>query len=142
MHYFEEFGLLLSETAHTWRNRLDARLKPLGLSQSGWLVLIHLDRHGDGLSQRELAEHIGVEGPSLVGVLDRLEAGGHIERRVMAHDRRAKGVYRTAQGMATTIEIRQIATQLRRELLNGFDPSRLAECMTLLQQLKQRANDL
>jgi len=38
----EKIGLLLNNTARTWRTKLDQRLKPLGLSQGKWTTLAHL----------------------------------------------------------------------------------------------------
>ncbi len=142
MATLEQFGILLAETARCWRNRLDQRLKPLGLSQSGWLVLVHLAHSGDGRSQKELAELIGVESPTLVGVLDRLEGNGWIERRVSPTDRRAKGVYRTVKGTEATAEIRRIAAGLRGELLAGLPQEQLLAAMALLEQIKLRAAQL
>ncbi|MEJ2380719.1 MAG: MarR family transcriptional regulator, partial [Gammaproteobacteria bacterium] len=36
------FGMILAETALIWRTMLDQRLKPFGLSQAKWRVLLHL----------------------------------------------------------------------------------------------------
>ena len=38
----ETFGLLLHGTARAWRQKLDQRLKPMGLSQAKWRTLMHL----------------------------------------------------------------------------------------------------
>lgn len=51
-HYF---GTLLAQTSRAWRAELDRRLSHLGLSQARWLVLLHLARHRDSPTQRELA---------------------------------------------------------------------------------------
>ena len=83
----ETFAMLLGEVSRDWRRRLDERLKPLGLSQAKWRALLHLS-FGDGISQRELSERIGIEGPTLVGLLDRLAKDGYIERRESRDDRR------------------------------------------------------
>ena len=96
----ETFGLLLGETARAWRTRLDQRLRPLGLSQAKWLVLLHLNLAKADLTQRELSARLGIEGPSLVRLLDRMEADGWVERRVSPSDRRAKTVHPTAKAAA------------------------------------------
>src|SRR5438876_168032 len=38
----ETFGQLLHGTARAWRQKLDERLKPMGLSQAKWRTLMHL----------------------------------------------------------------------------------------------------
>ena len=40
----ESFGLLMHLTAHDWRNALDRRLRPLGLSRATWMLLAIVSR--------------------------------------------------------------------------------------------------
>ena len=92
----DRFGERLGEVARLWRVQMNRRLQSHGLSVAQWLVLRALARKGDGTVQRDLAEAIGVEGSTLVGLLDRLAKAGLIERREAAHDRRYKSVYLSA----------------------------------------------
>jgi len=62
----ETFGPLLGGTARAWRMKLDQRLKPMGLSQAKWRTLLHLSRAPEPLTQSQIAEHIGIEEPTLV----------------------------------------------------------------------------
>ena len=79
---YKEFGELFLAIARMWRLRLDARLRedarlaPFNLSLAKWRVLLRLQRSAEGLSQRQLAELVGVEGATMVGLIDRLEADG------------------------------------------------------------------
>ena len=50
----EIVGMTLGRTARMWRNKLDERLSPLGLTQARWLVLMHLSRMGGERSLRPL----------------------------------------------------------------------------------------
>jgi len=134
----ENLGIMLAETARAWRNLLDKRLRPLGLSQARWMVLLFLARHGDGLTQKRLSECIGVEGPSLVGTLDRMETDGWVERRISESDRRAKTVHRTDKAMELTREIKQVAATLRGELLKDIPAKEVEQTMNLLTRIKQR----
>jgi MarR family transcriptional regulator for hemolysin len=138
----ENFGLLLAETARTWRHRLDQRLKPMGLSQARWVVILVLNRYGDGITQTELAGHAGIEGPTLVGLLDRMAEDGWIKRQVSATDRRAKTVHLTAKAQDVSVQIKQVARKLRQELLTGVPKDELAHVMQVLERVKQRAEKL
>jgi MarR family transcriptional regulator for hemolysin len=135
----EQLGLVIAETARCWRNKLDERLRPLGLSQSRWLVLVHLSKRGDGVVQKALAEWLGIEGPTLVRTLDRMTEDGWIERRESATDRRAKTVHLTKQSRAIIRKIEKVAAQLRSELLAGIKPADLETCLRVLQQIKHSA---
>ena len=57
----EIFGQLVHGTARAWRQKLDERLKPVGLSQAKWRTLMHLSLAGDALTQAELAARAGSE---------------------------------------------------------------------------------
>lgn len=136
------FGSALAETARVWRMRLDQRLKPLGLSQAKWRALLSLARDGEGMTQTALAERLGIEGPSLVGLLDRLAADGWIERLVCADDRRARRVYLTEKARSTLEEIETVATRLRQELFGDIGEEELLHCLQVLRRIRDKAESL
>ena len=76
----ETFGSLLHGTARAWRLKLDERLKPLGMSQARWRTLLHLSMADNVVTQSELAQRLGVEEPTLVNLLHRLEDAGWVKR--------------------------------------------------------------
>src|SRR5438034_9031032 len=86
----ETFGPLLHGTARAWRQKLDQRLKPMGLSQAKWRTLLHLSLAPDALTQTEIAARLGVEEPTVVTLLHRLEREDWITRRNSHRDRRCK----------------------------------------------------
>lgn len=138
----ETFGALLGETARAWRNRLDQRLRPLGLSQAKWQVLLHLNRAKEDLTQKALSLRLGIEGPTLVRLLDRMEADGWVERRASPADRRAKTIHSTAKAADTIREIKRVAAKLRDELLSGIAAEDLDAASAVLQRIKQRTEQL
>lgn len=120
-----ELGFALGEATHLWRQTLDRRLRPLGLSQATWRTLFHLERRGEGISQRALAELMGIEGPSLVRLLDSLERDDLVERRPAVHDRRANTLHLTAKARPLLAALHRVADEVRNELLGGVDESEL-----------------
>jgi MarR family transcriptional regulator for hemolysin len=135
----EQLGMAIGEVSRCWRAKLDERLRPLGLSQSRWMVLLHLSKRGDGVVQKALADWIGIEGPTLVRILDRMTEDGWIERRESPTDRRAKTVHLTEQSRAVIQQITQVAAKLRSELLTDIPLADIDTCMRVLQQIKQTA---
>lgn len=135
----EHFGLLLGDTARMWRAKLNQRLKPLGLSQAQWFALLHLSRAGRDLTQTELAEKIGIEGPTLVRLLDRMARDHWIVRRDSDQDRRSKTVHLTAQAEAVLKDIHAAAAQLRKDLLKGIPAADLAHCISVLERINATA---
>ena len=72
----EIFGPLLHGVARAWRLKLDQRLRPLGLSQAKWRTLLNLYHAETPLTQAEIASRLGIEEPTLVSLLHRLERAG------------------------------------------------------------------
>jgi len=135
----ETFGQLLHGTARAWRQKLDERLKPMGLSQAKWRTLMHLSLAGDALTQAEIAERLGVEEPTVVNLLHRLEQDSWITRRSSPHDRRCKMVLLGRRAQRVIAEINGTAAKLRHELLAGVARSDLETCIQVLGRIRQRA---
>jgi len=131
----EQFGFDLARLARLWRARLDERLAPLGLTQAKWTILLHLSKAEGHLPQRELVERVGVEGPTLVRVLDGLERLGLLERRDCPADRRSKIVHLTPAATPLIAEIAAIATTLRAEVLNNLDEAELELCQSMVARM-------
>ncbi|MDB6050322.1 MAG: MarR family transcriptional regulator [Pseudomonas sp.] len=123
------FGMQLAHMSRGWRAELDRRLADLGLSQARWLVLLHLARFGEPPTQRELAQSVGVEGPTLARLLDSLETQGLVRRQAVVEDRRAKKILLSATARPLIDKIETIATALRIELFAGIDEAELRTCM-------------
>lgn len=134
-----EFGMLLGETGRAWRYRLDQRLKPLGLSQAKWITLLKLSWSEGGMTQTELAERLGVEGPTLARLLDRMATDGWIERRESDVDRRTKTVHLRRKSCALLQQINAVAARLSGELLEGIPPAELNSCMEVLRRIREKA---
>ncbi|KQV43410.1 MULTISPECIES: MarR family transcriptional regulator [unclassified Rhizobium] len=99
----------------------DARVKETGLTLSRARVLFTLLRR-NGLNQRELAEELGIETPTIVRLLDGMEKQDFVERRLEASDRRTKRIHLTAHGRQSAEEIEEVARKIRVEVLEGIDP--------------------
>jgi MarR family transcriptional regulator for hemolysin len=135
----ETFGPLLHGTARAWRLKLDERLKPMGLSQAKWRTLMHLSLAGDTLTQSEIAERLGIEEPSLVTLLHRLENEDWIIRRASPHDRRCKMVLLGRRAQNVISQISAEAEKLRGELLENIPATDLRTCMRVLAQIYEKA---
>jgi MarR family transcriptional regulator, transcriptional regulator for hemolysin len=135
----EIFGQLVHGTARAWRQKLDERLKPMGLSQAKWRTLMHLSLAGDALTQAEIAARLGVEEPTVVNLIHRLEKESWITRKNSPHDRRCKMVLLGRRAQRVIAEINATAAKLRHELLGGIPRGDIATCMQVLGRIQERA---
>lgn len=138
----EVFTIALVQLARRWRWRLDQRLSGLGLTEARWAVLLQISRAGDAPSQRQLAEFVGIEGATLVHILNALETQGLIERRPDATDRRAKTAHLTGKAAELIAEIDATADRLRAELTDGLSESDLQTCIHVFQHIDNRLTGL
>ncbi|MNE58363.1 Transcriptional regulator SlyA [compost metagenome] len=131
-HYF---GTQLAQASRAWRAELDRRLSHLGLSQARWLVLLHLARNTNVPTQRELAQSVGVEGPTLARLLDGLESQGLVRRLAVAEDRRAKHIALTPKADVLIADIENIAANVRNDVLSGISEEEVALCQRILSRI-------
>jgi MarR family transcriptional regulator for hemolysin len=135
----EAFGRLLHGTARAWRLKLDERLKPMGLSQARWRTLLHLAISPDPLTQAEIAGRLGIEEPTLVILLHRLENEGWVTRKSSPRDRRCKTVHLQPRAHRIIGRINATALQLRNDLMKDIPARELQTCMRVLEQVRKRA---
>jgi MarR family transcriptional regulator, transcriptional regulator for hemolysin len=136
---WETIGPLLHGTARAWRQKLDERLRPMGLSQAKWRTLLHLSLARGALTQAEIAARLGIEEPTVVWLLRRLEKEDWITRTNSPHDRRCKMVLLGRRAQRVIAQINATAEKLRHELLAGIPKSDLQTCMGVLARIRERA---
>lgn len=138
MDLHEQFGRAIGDVARTWRTKLNERLKPLGLSEAKWTTLLYLSRCEGGIIQIELAKRIGIEGPTLVRLLDRLEADGWVKRTVSKTDRRSKVIVLGRKAQPVLKEIRGIVDALREESLADLSEREITATLKVLQRVRDK----
>jgi MarR family transcriptional regulator, transcriptional regulator for hemolysin len=124
----EEFGFRVARIARRIRQSVDGELRAYGLSEATWRPLAYLGRLGEGIRQKELAQALGIEGPSLVRLLDSLERRGLVERREDERDLRARGIYLTKSGRQLQSRVLKISESIQRRLLSAVRRSDLETC--------------
>ena len=136
-----EFGTLVGLLSRRWRVRLDERLRSTGLTQARWHALLVLSKNREGLTQRELAERIGVEGPTLVRQLDDLQRQGLVERCPVKGDRRVNNVRLTPAAEPLIQELTAVVDALRDELLQDVSNEELATAVGVLRRVNARLEE-
>lgn len=139
MNDIDTIGPLVHGVARAWRLKLDERLKPMGLSQAKWRTLLRLSMSPGPLTQAEIAAHLGIEEPTLVTLLHRLEDDRWVARRNAEHDRRCKTVHLTRRAERVIEQINSEAFKLRHELLDEISPADLKTCIRVLDSIRQKA---
>ncbi|RKQ97247.1 MarR family transcriptional regulator [Kushneria sinocarnis] len=135
-------GMRLALLQRRWRCCIDTGMAPLGLTQSRWAVLIHLDRLGEGVRQSALARALGIELPSLMRTLELLEQEGLVQRTRCSEDRRARSVTFTDAGREMLETVRARAAELERSLLAALSEEEQASFEDMLNRLAGHAHQV
>jgi MarR family transcriptional regulator for hemolysin len=132
----ERFSDALHSTSRSWKQAVDRRLKYLGVSQASWMTIAIAAQAESPLSQSELADRLGVEGATMVAMVDRLVKAGLVARQASSTDRRIKRVVLTAAGVAIYDKVKTEADTLRKQLLSKMDAKKLQSATELLENLR------
>ena len=131
----ERLGRLLALTSKVVKERFDEQLTEVGSSLNTYLILKHAAIY-HGVSQRQLAERLGIEGPTLTHHLDRLATEGLACRVRDPQDRRVSRVELTAEGQAHLDRVEAYADKADNEFRNLFSDRELKTLFVLLNRIR------
>ena len=118
-------GWWVIDTANAFERECAAALRPHGITLRQCQVLSSLALLGPA-SQAELAAKVGIEAPTLTGVLNRMERDGWITRRPSDTDRRKKVVEPLKRVQPAWEKVVDTAHAIRARALDGLsDEERL-----------------
>lgn len=128
-------GWWIVSTARAIERAMAAELRPLGITYRQCLVLASLAQHGP-LSQADLARDLGIEPPTLTGVLTRMERDGWVERRTCPSDARKKLVHPLGRSQEVWDRIVATALPLRARATRGLHDGDLDALRVLLARMR------
>lgn len=126
-------GLL--QSGRQWQRLADTALGSHGISTACTMPLLMIGRSGGGIRQVTLAQQLGLEGPSLVRLLDKLSASGLVRRECDASDRRANLLWLTDEGQALVSELEQKLIGLRQDVFGALSMDELRAVLKVWQLL-------
>jgi MarR family transcriptional regulator, transcriptional regulator for hemolysin len=138
----EKFGMAIGDVGRLWRDRLNRRLKPIGLSQTKWRALLYLSRLPEGVTQSALARMLSIEAPSATRLIQQLEAAGWLTRHSSSVDGRRKMVQVTAKARKIIVRIDAEVKQLRAETVGKLSTEQAAAGLAVLQALQSFLSEL
>lgn len=132
-----QLGRTIGDVSRAWRYEMNLRLKPFGLNLSMRQVLVQLQRHPEGLMQKDLARKLGIENPTLAKLLDQLEKKDWVRRIASDQDRRCKFSILTPNASAQIRIIEKLSREMRSEMMQGLNPAEIEKCLAVMMRVKQ-----
>lgn len=137
----ESVGTLIALAAKSQERLAEIEIKKqLGLTPAQWKVILVLNMM-DGLTQREIAEKINIDGSTLVPVIDKMEQSGLVERKADSKDRRNNRIFLTKKSESTVDSIIMIILQLRKIIYNGISEDQISSIKNVLKTLIKNSDD-
>jgi DNA-binding MarR family transcriptional regulator len=132
----KRFGFLVADVDRLCGTRFDELAKSsLNLTRAQCRVLAYLSHYGE-VNQARLAGLLGVAPISAGRLLDRMEEGGWIERRLNPDDRRERQVSMTAKAEQALDRARRVGDEIAAEALAGFSKQESEQLIALLQRVR------
>lgn len=119
----------------------DAAVREEGLTLARARALFALSRRGP-LTQKELAEELEIETPTLVRVLDGMARQDLIVRTEDATDRRAKRIDMTAAGKLAFERMHVLATDLRGQIATDISEEDIDTALSVVRRLMRNLQHL
>ncbi|GAB2669353.1 MarR family transcriptional regulator [Saccharopolyspora gloriosae] len=105
--FAEDLGFLLSRASGVVAKLASAALSPLGLRVRSYSVLSFVAEGSGGVTQRRLADLVGLDPSQIVALVDELEDRDLVTRRPDPADRRNKRITATDDGHRLRDEARR-----------------------------------
>jgi MarR family transcriptional regulator for hemolysin len=128
-------GFIVNRTARAFVKALDLELHDkVGITVGQWKVIVMLHKH-NGMTQKEIADSLGLEGPTLIPIIDRMEKEELVIRRVDPSDRRNNRIYRTEKADALWERMMHCALKVRQVSVNGISEEDLGIMRAVLDKI-------
>ncbi|MBQ3065825.1 MAG: MarR family transcriptional regulator [Clostridia bacterium] len=120
---------------------VEARVASLNVSQSQFHVLheiMHAQRHGNGapLSQKDLAERLGISAAAVAMMMKRMEKDGYLTRVVSEKDNRFNELHLTEKSLEILHQSRDIFDGLDVIAFQGISDEELEVFCNCLEKIK------
>ena len=110
------------------------QMQELGI-YPGQIPVLGLLAYKDGLSQREIAEHLRIKPPTVNVTVQRLEKAGFLFRKADEKDQRVSRIYLTEKGKQAKERGMKRVEENEKSLLDGFSDAELCLLRRFLEQI-------
>ena len=131
----ESVGFVVREVWRLFARCLAPRIAREGVSIGMWFVLRMLWDE-DGMTQRELGERVGINGPTIVTALNSMERAGLVKRVQNRDDRRKINVFLTERGHRLKSKLWPMASEVLEIGLSGLSAEQVKSLNKMLSQVR------
>src|SRR6476620_1980787 len=129
-------GFIVNRTAKTIVKAMDTELrKKVGITFSQWKVIVMLSNQ-NGLTQKEIADRLDLEGPTLIPIIDKMEKEGFVIRKVDVADRRNNRIYYTEKSNELWDKMTECALKIRQASIRDISEEDTVFMISILEKIR------
>jgi MarR family transcriptional regulator for hemolysin len=135
--YENSFGFVIYSASKMMQKAFDLELRNktgINLVQSKVIFALNMQ---SGPTQRELADKIGVESPTLVPIIDKMEQDGYVKRKLDSKDRRIKRIYSTAKADSMWDSMMECAAQIRKTAIQDISEPEIKSALGVVKKMTE-----
>ena len=141
--YHDNIGFIVRSTAKAFESAFDQQLrKKVDITVAQSRVIGALALVKDGMTQKEIANRIGVEASTIVPIIDKLEEQGIVIRRPDHNDRRNNLIFLAGKSEAKWELIIECAVELEKASCQGLSQEELEITKRTLCKISQNVTHL
>ena len=109
--------------------------KKFGITFGQWKVLIILANNATGLTQREIADKLALEGPTLIPIIDKLEKDAVVIRNLDPRDRRINRILLTEKAHGFLDDTIECVSEIKKICLGQISDEDISTTKNTLEQM-------
>ena len=114
-------GFIINRTAKALIYVFDQELRnKVGITFGQWKIIVILENNNDSLSQKEIADKLGLEGPTIIPIIDKLEKDEFVKRIVDKKDRRNNQIFLTEKTISLLDSVINCAVKIKEMSIMGI----------------------
>jgi MarR family transcriptional regulator, transcriptional regulator for hemolysin len=131
-------AFITNRSGKIFSEALENEFRPYRLTRSQWIAMYYIYTH-ESITQRELADKMVIKEPSVVRLLQKLDAEGFLNRIGTQTDKRVKQLELTAKGEQVCLELIPIAENFKNNTVQGISEEDLQTFKRVLNVMTQNA---
>lgn len=134
-------AFITCQSGKIFAEALEKGLRPYNITRAQWIAM-HYIQGSKNITQRELADKMSVKQPTVVRLLQKMEAEGYLQRSGTYEDKRVKCLELTDKGDRAYHDILPVAEKFKNETVAGIDEKDLQTLKDALNIMIKNASKL
>lgn len=127
-------AFITSRSAKKLAECFEKRLNYYNITRTQWIALYYI-RMNHTITQKQLADKMALKEPTVVRLLDKMEALGWVKRINSENDKRIKLLSLTDEGQKIEAEMLAVAENFRNDVICNISPKALDTYKKVLDQM-------